>query len=202
MSAVMIAPLTAIFLIAEITGGYALLMPLMLVSAVSFLTIRGFEKHSIYTKRLALSGDLITHNKDKAVLTLLQLDSLIEKDFTPVLPDTSLGELVKIISRSQRNLFPVLDHEGTLVGVVSLDDIRKVMFDTKRYDTTAVHTLMKMPEAFVSSGENMQSVLDKFESTRAWNLPVIDEAGLYLGFVSKSKIFSSYRNLLQQFSDE
>ena len=202
MSAVMVAPLTAIFLIAEITGGYALLMPLMLVSAVSFLTIRGFEKHSIYTKRLALSGDLITHDKDKAVLTLLQLDSLIEKDFMSVSPDTSLGELVKIISRSKRNLFPVLDREGTLVGVVLLDDIRKVMFDTQRYEITAVHTLMKMPEAFVRSGENMQSVLDKFESTRAWNLPVIDEAGLYLGFVSKSKIFSSYRNLLQQFSDE
>ncbi|MDR0295987.1 MAG: chloride channel protein [Prevotellaceae bacterium] len=202
MSAVMVAPLTAIFLIAEITGGYALLMPLMLVSAVSFLTIRGFEKHSIYTKRLALSGDLITHNKDKAVLTLLQLDTLIEKDFISISPDASLGELVKIISRSHRNLFPVLDNEGTLVGVVSLDDIRKVMFDTQRYDTTPVHSLMKMPEAFVRSGENMQSVLDKFESTRAWNLPVIDEAGLYLGFVSKSKIFSSYRNLLQQFSDE
>jgi len=202
MSAVMTAPLTAIFLIAEITGGYALLMPLMLVSATSFLTIRGFEKHSIYTKRLAMSGDLLTHDRDKAVLTLLQLDSLVEKDFMPVSPNTSLGELVKVISQSQRNLFPVLDNEGTLVGVVVLDDIRKLMFDTQHYDTTVVHSLMKIPEAFVRSGESMQSVLDKFESTEAWNLPVIDDAGLYLGFVSKSKIFSSYRNLLQQFSHE
>jgi len=202
MSAVMTAPLTAIFLIAEITGGYALLMPLMIVSAASFLTIRSFEKHSIYTKRLAMSGDLITHDKDKAVLTLLQLDALVEKDFIPVLPDTSLGELVKVISQSHRNLFPVLDHEGKLVGVVGLDDIRKVMFDTQRYATTFVHSLMKVPEAFVHSGDNMQSVLDKFESTGAWNLPVIDDKGLYLGFVSKSKIFSSYRNLLQQFSHE
>ena len=202
MSAVMTAPLTAIFLIAEITGGYALLMPLMLVSATSFLTIRGFEKHSIYTKRLAMSGDLITHDRDKAVLTLLQLDSLVEKDFIPVSPDTSLGELVKVVSQSHRNLFPVLDHESTLVGVVVLDDIRKIMFNTQCYDTTTVRSLMKIPEAFVRSGENMQSVLDKFESTAAWNLPVVNEAGLYLGFVSKSKIFSSYRNLLQQFSHE
>ncbi|MCL2097753.1 MAG: chloride channel protein [Bacteroidales bacterium] len=202
MSAVMTAPLTAIFLIAEITGGYGLLMPLMLVSATSFFTIRGFEKHSIYTKRLALSGDLITHDKDKAVLTIMQLDALVEKDFISVTPDTSLGELVKVISLSHRNLFPVLNHGGALVGVVALDDVRKVMFDTQRYDTTTVDSLMKMPKAFVHSGDNMQSVLDKFESAGVWNLPVIDEKGLYIGFVSKSKIFSSYRNLLQQFSDE
>jgi CIC family chloride channel protein len=202
MSAVMTAPLTAIFLIAEITGGYALLMPLMLVSAVSFLTVRSFEKHSIYTKRLALSGDLITHDKDKAVLTIMELAALVEKDFIPVTPNTSLGELVKAISRTHRNFFPVLDHGGVLVGVVGLDDIRKIMFDPYRYNTTIVRNLMKMPEALVYSGDNMQSVLDKFEATGAWNLPVVNDNGLYLGFVSKSKMFSSYRNLLQQFSHE
>jgi CIC family chloride channel protein len=202
MSAVMTAPLTAIFLIAEITGGYALLMPLMFVSAVSFLTIRSFEKHSIYTKRLAISGDLITHDKDKAVLTIMELTTLVEKDFIPVTPNTSLGELVKAISRTHRNFFPVLDHGGVLVGVVGLDDIRKIMFDPYRYNTVIVRNLMKMPEALVHSGDNMQSVLDKFESSGAWNLPVINDNGLYLGFVSKSKMFSSYRNLLQQFSHE
>ncbi len=202
MSAVMMAPLTAIFLIAEITGGYDLLMPLMLVSATAFLTIRGFEKHSIYTKRLAISGDLITHNKDKAVLTLLRLTPLVEKDFMPVTPATTLGDLVKIIAHCNRNLFPVLDDDATLVGVVVLDDIRGVMFDTKHYETTLVSDLMKVPEAFVYDNENMQTVLDKFESSGAWNLPVIDESNHYIGFVSKSKIFSSYRNLLQQFSNE
>ncbi len=202
MSAVMVAPLTAIFLIAEITGGYELLMPLMVVSATSFLTIRPFEKHSIYTKRLALSGDLITHDKDKAVLTVLRLEPLVEKEFSTVNPDNTLGELVKVVSRSNRNLFPVIDNEGTLVGVVSLDDIRKVMFDTSRYETTVVRDLMTVPDAFVHTGDHMKAVMDKFESSCAWNLPVVDVNGRYMGFVSKSKIFSSYRNLLQQFSDE
>ncbi len=202
MSAVMTAPLTAIFLIAEITGGYSLLMPLMLVSATSFLTIRRFEKHSIYTKRLALSGDLITHDKDKAVLTVLQLDSLIEKDFNAVSPDQPLGELVKVVSRCKRNLFPVVEADGTLVGIVLLDDIRHVMFDTTLYTTTTVRSFMKVPLAFVHFNENMESVLNKFETANAWNLPVVDNNGRYIGFVSKSKIFSSYRNLLHQFSDE
>jgi CIC family chloride channel protein len=196
------APLTAIFLIAEITGGYDLFMPLMLASAVSFITIRRFEKHSIYTKRLALRGELITHNKDKAVLTMLQVDKLVETDFSIVSPDNTLGQLVKILSRSSRNLFPVVDDTATLVGVVLLDDVRSIMFDTGSYETTRVRDVMKLPPALVSMEEGMQSVLDKFETSGAWNLPVVDGNGRYAGFVSKSKIFSSYRNMLQQFSDE
>ena len=202
MSGVMHAPLTAIFLIAEITGGYSLLMPLMLASAASFITIRGFERHSIYTKRLALRGELITHNKDKAVLTMLQVDKLVETDFSIVSPDNTLGQLVKILSRSPRNLFPVIDDAAALVGVVLLDDVRGIMFDTGSYETIRVRDVMKLPPALVSTEESMQSVLDKFETSGAWNLPVVDENGHYVGFVSKSKIFSSYRNMLQQFSDE
>jgi CIC family chloride channel protein len=202
MSGVMHAPLTAIFLIAEITGGYNLFMPLMLTSAVSFITIRGFERHSIYTKRLALRGELITHNKDKAVLTMLRVDKLVETDFSIVSPDNTLGQLVKIISRSSRNLFPVVDDTAALVGVVLLDDMRSIMFDTGNYDVVRVRDVMKLPPALVTTGESMQSVLDKFEESGAWNLPVVDENGQYVGFVSKSKIFSSYRNMLQQFSDE
>jgi CIC family chloride channel protein len=202
MSGVMHAPLTAIFLIAEITGGYDLLMPLMLASAASFITIRGFEKHSIYTKRLALRGELITHNKDKAVLTMLQVDKLVETDFSIVSPDNTLGQLVKILSRSSRNLFPVIDDTAVLVGVVLLDDVRSIMFDTGNYEVIRVRDVMKLPPALVTTGESMQSVLDKFEVSGAWNLPVVDENGQYVGFVSKSKIFSSYRNMLQQFSDE
>ncbi|MDR3180426.1 MAG: chloride channel protein [Prevotellaceae bacterium] len=202
MSGVMHAPLTAIFLIAEITGGYDLLMPLMLASAASFITIRGFERHSIYTKRLALRGELITHNKDKAVLTMLQVDKLVETDFSIVSPENTLGQLVKILSRSSRNLFPVVDDSAALVGVVLLDDVRGIMFDTGSYETIRVRDVMKLPPALVSTGESMQSVLDKFEISGVWNLPVVDENGRYAGFVSKSKIFSSYRNMLQQFSDE
>ncbi|MDR3185174.1 MAG: chloride channel protein [Prevotellaceae bacterium] len=202
MSGVMHAPLTAIFLIAEITGGYDLFMPLMLASAVSFITVRGFEKHSIYTKRLALRGELITHNKDKAVLTMLQVDKLVETDFSIVSPDNTLGQLVKILARSPRNLFPVVDNTAVLVGVVLLDDVRSIMFDATRYEITRVRDVMKLPPALVCKGESMQSVLDKFETSGAWNLPVVDENGQYAGFVSKSKIFSSYRNMLQQFSDE
>jgi CIC family chloride channel protein len=202
MSGVMHAPLTAIFLIAEITGGYDLLMPLMLASAASFITIRGFERHSIYTKRLALRGELITHNKDKAVLTMLQVDNLVETDFSVVSPDNTLGQLVKTLSRSSRNLFPVVDASAVLVGVVLLDDIRSIMFDTESYDTVRVRDVMILPPAVVNAGENMQSVLDKFETSRVWNLPVVGANGQYVGFVSKSKIFSSYRNMLQQFSDE
>jgi CIC family chloride channel protein len=202
MSGVMHAPLTAIFLIAEITGGYDLLMPLMLASAASFITIRGFERHSIYAKRLALRGELITHNKDKAVLTMLQVDKLVETDFSIVSPDNTLGQLVKILSRSSRNLFPVVDDAAALVGVVLLDDVRSIMFDTGSYDAVRVRDVMKLPPALVTTRESMQSVLDKFEISGAWNLPVMDENGQYVGFVSKSKIFSSYRNMLQQFSDE
>ena len=202
MSGVMHAPLTAIFLIAEITGGYDLLMPLMLASAASFITIRGFERHSIYAKRLALRGELITHNKDKAVLTMLQVDKLVETDFSIVSPDNTLGQLVKILSRSSRNLFPVVDDAAALVGVVLLDDVRSIMFDTGNYDAVRVRDVMKLPPALVTMKESMQSVLDKFETSGAWNLPVVDENGQYVGFVSKSKIFSSYRNMLQQFSDE
>jgi CIC family chloride channel protein len=202
MSGVMHAPLTAIFLIAEITGGYGLFIPLMLASATSFVTIRGFEKHSIYTKRLAMRGELITHNKDQAVLTMLNVDKLIETDFAIVSPDNTLGQLVKILARSRRNLFPVVDSMAKLVGVVLLDDIRGIMFDAEHYDMTRVRDIMKRPPDVVVKGENMQSVLNKFESSGAWNLPVVDDRDQYVGFVSKSKIFSSYRNMLQEMSNE
>jgi CIC family chloride channel protein len=202
MSGVMHAPLTAIFLIAEITGGYGLFIPLILASATSFVTIRGFEKHSIYTKRLAMRGELITHNKDQAVLTMLSVDKLIETDFAIVSPDNTLGQLVKILARSRRNLFPVVDSMAKLVGVVLLDDIRGIMFDAGHYDDTRVRDVMQRPPDVVIKGENMQSVLNKFESSGAWNLPVVDDRDQYVGFVSKSKIFSSYRNMQQEMSNE
>ena len=201
IAGVMGAPLTAIFLIAEITGGYQLFIPLIITATTSFMVAMYFEKHSIYTKRLAKSGALITHNKDKAVLTLMKLDKLIEKDLKTVSPNANLGELVEIISHSSRNIFPVLDVDGSLLGIVSLDSIRSVIFNSDLYETMKVAEIMAMPPAFVSSKESMESVMKKFEETGAWNLPVIDN-NKYVGFLSKSKIFSSYRKMLINFSDE
>lgn len=201
MAGVMHAPLTAIFLIAEITNGYALFIPLILVSSISFLTNRYFEPHTIYTKRLARRGELITHHKDKAVLTLMRLNKVIETDFMTIHPEQTLGELVKIVAKSKRNLFPVLDNNQRLLGIVILDDIREIMFNNELYTRTKVRHLMTIPPAFIESDENMDSVMKKFEDTGAWNLPVVKE-GKYLGFVSKSKIFSVYRRVLIHFSEE
>jgi CIC family chloride channel protein len=200
MAGVMHAPLTAIFLIAEITGGYGLFLPLIVTSTISYITIIYFKPHSIYTERLAKRGELITHHKDKAVLTLLKLNKVIEKDFKPVHPETTLGELVEVISKSKRNLFPVVDKEGKLMGVIHLDNVRDIIFNPSMYDTTLVENLMILPPETVHLNEPMESVMDKFEETGMWNLPVLDD-DKYLGFVSKSKIFSAYRKLLVHFSD-
>lgn len=202
MAGVMQAPMTAIFLIAEITGGYGLLMPLILTSCVSFATIRFFEKYSIYSKRIAQQGELLTHDSDQAVLTLLNVSDFVEKDFAPVVGNRSLGDLVKIIAQSPRSMFPVLNHQQQIMGVIYLNDVREVMFDQSKYYNTSITEFMKAVPATVSLDEKMESVMQKFEVTGAWNLPVVDEQGKYVGFVSKSKIFSSYREQLQQVSHD
>jgi len=201
MAGVMHAPLTAIFLIVEITGGYSLFVPIMVTATIAYLTIMYFEPHSIYTKRLAKRGELITHNKDKAVLTLMKLGKVIETDLQKIDPDASLGELVKLISHSHRNIFPVVDEEEKLLGIVLLDDIRHIMFNPDMYDETFVRNLMTMPPAVLEADAPMDKVMRRFEETGAWNLPVIMD-GKYLGFVSKSKIFNVYRRVLVHFSDE
>ena len=202
MAGVMHAPLTAIFLIAEITNGYELFIPLMITSVVSFLTIMYFEKHSIYHKRLAQRGQLLTHHKDKTVLTLMKLNSVIETDFEKVEPEWTLGELVKVIAKSKRNIYPVVEPEGKLVGIVLLDDIRNIMFRPEKYDAFKVKKLMILPPAEININSSMEQVMQTFEKSGAWNLPVVDDQKNYLGFVSKSKIFNSYRKVLVHFSDE
>ncbi len=201
MAGVMHAPLTAIFLIIEITGGYELLVPIMITATVAYITIMYFEPHSIYTKRLAKRGELLTHNKDKAVLTLMKLGKVIETDLFKIGPNATLGELVKLISHSHRNIFPVVDEEEKLLGIVLLDDIRHIMFSPDMYDTTYVHSLMTMPPAILEADAPMDRVMKRFEETGAWNLPVTMD-GKYYGFVSKSKIFNVYRRVLLHFSDE
>jgi CIC family chloride channel protein len=203
MSGVMHAPLTGIFLIAELTGGYNLFMTLMIVSTVSYLTIILFEPHSLYAMRLAQKGELLTHNKDKAVLTLLKTNNVIETDLTVLAPEMTLGELVKIISQSKRNIFPVVDTETkVLLGVVLLDEVRNIMFRPELYQRFNVRKLMISPPATINQNLPMEKVMQLFEDTGAWNLPVVDNSKRYIGFVSKSKIFSSYRHVLVHFSDE
>ncbi len=201
MSGVMHAPLMAIFLTAEMTGGYNLLLPLLIVSTLSYMTIRIFEPYSIYTMRLAKQGDLLTHQKDKSVLTLLKIDNLIEKDFKTVRPEMNLKEVVDIIATSNRNLFPVIDAEGVLVGIVLLDDIRNIMFRPDLYKKMHVTRFMSMPPARIEIGQPMEEVMRIFDKTNAWNLPVV-EKGKYIGFVSKSKIFNSYRRVLRHYCDD
>jgi len=202
MAGVMQAPLTAIFLIAEITGGYLLLIPLIVTSVVSFATIRTFEPYSIYTKRIAKQGDLLTHDSDKSVLTLLKTVDLIETDFQTVHPEASLSDVVKVIANSKRNIIPVVDNCGILCGIILLDDIRDIMFKRELYEITPVTKFMKMAPENVYCDDKMEIVMNKFEKTSAWNLPVINKDGIYKGFVSKSKIFSAYRDQLQQVSHE
>ena len=202
MSGVMHAPLTGIFLIAELTGGYHLFMPLMIVSVISYLTIMLFEPHSLYAMRLAQKGELLTHNKDRNVLTLLKMDSVLETDFVTILPEMTLGELVKVISESKRNIFPVIDHEGHLKGILLLDEVRNIMFQPRLYKRFTVGQLMTSPPATLRFDLTMDKVMEIFEDTGAWNLPVVDQDRRYLGFVSKSKIFNSYRHVLVHFSDE
>ena len=202
MSGVMHAPLTGIFLIAELTGGYDLFFPLMLVSVSSYFTIMAFEPHSIYSMRLAKRGELLTHHKDKSVLTLLSVDNLIENDFKEVSPDMDLGEMVKVIASSSRNMFPVVDEDRKLLGLVMLDDIRNIMFRQELYHRFKVSRFMTAPPARLTTSWPMERVMIAFDDTRMWNLPVVDDDGQYLGFVSKSRILNSYRDVLVKYSEE
>lgn len=202
MSGVMHAPLTGIFLIAELTGGYGLFVPLMMVSVAAYLTIHLFEPHSIYAMRLARKGELLTHDKDQAILTLLNLDSQIEKDYKPMNIGMDLSQMIKVVVKSHRNIFPVLDGDDHLMGVISLDSIRKYMFRTELYRQYTVKSFMKDPPALLSTSDTLKVATQKFDETNAWNLPVVDEEGRFIGFVSRSGLFNSYRSVLQDIASE
>ena len=202
MAGVMQAPMTAIFLIADMTGGYELLIPLIITATISYAAARSIEPYSIYTKRIAKKGELLTHDSDQAVLTLLKTNDLIETDLAPVQIDYTMRELVDAVAHSKRNIFPVVDSKNHFQGYVSLDDIRSEMFKYENYDTMHVYNFMKSAPAYVYVNEKMDSVMSKFEQTGAWNLPVVTEDRTYVGFISKSKIFSSYREQLKQVSHD
>lgn len=201
IAGVMGAPLTAIFLIAELTGGYSLFIPLIITSAVSFLTTRYFENHTIYTKRLAEQGDLMTHNKDKNVLLLMKINDIIEKDFIPVHYKNTLRDLTRVISLSRRNVYPVLNEEKQLVGIIYLDHVRHLIFKAELWDCMNVSDLMVVPPDIIETTDRVNFIMERFEKSDAWNLPVTDK-GVYLGFISKSKLLDEYRDIMQELSEE
>jgi CIC family chloride channel protein len=195
------APLTAIFLIAEITGGYELFVPLMITVSMSFIITKNAIENTIYTKELAEKGTLLTHDKDQNVLTLMTLDSVVEKNFIALHPEMTLGEMLhEGVAKSNRNLFPVINVDKQLVGIILLDNIRDIMFDQALYDSTTVETFMQSPPAIIQfENDSMKTVMQKFQDSGAWNLPVIKD-GKYYGFVSKSKLLTAYRRELINFT--
>lgn len=202
MSGVMHAPLTSIFLIAELTGGYNLFVPLMIVSLVSYLTIISFEPNSVYTTRLAKKGQLLTHHKDKAALTLMSLNSVVERHDTKISPDMKLGEMVLLISREKVNVFPVTDGTGHLLGIIELQKIKKVLFRQELYNVFTAGQLMEKPVACLTIDDPMQVVMDTIEKTGADTLPVVDRDALFIGFVSKAKLYAMYRQVMVDYSEE
>jgi CIC family chloride channel protein len=202
MSGVMHAPLTGIFLIAELTGGYALFMPLMIVATGSYLTIKYFEPHSIYAMRLAQRGELLTHHTDKSILTLMSMDSVIQHYDQVLYPDMNLGDVATQVSNSKNHVFPVVNKQMQFVGAVYLDDIRHLVFRTELYRDFAVSGLMKQPEALLSVNDTMDVVVGVFDRTGAWTLPVVDDEGLFVGFIRKSTVFSVYRQMLADLSND
>ena len=202
MSGVMHAPLTGIFLIAELTGGYGLFLPLMMVAVSAYLTIIIFEPHSIYTMRLARKGELLTHNKDHAILTLMSMDSVIERYEEHLHPDDDLREIVRQISGSNRDVFPVVDDAGKLLAVLVLDRVRHVMFRTELYHRLHVSDLMSQCAARLTTRDPMDVVMNAFERTKAWTLPVVNSEGIFVGFIRRSHVFALYRQMMADMSDE
>ncbi len=200
MSGVMHAPLTGVFLIAELTGGYELFMPLMIVAVCAYLTIIYFEPHSIYSMRLARRGELLTHHKDRAILTLMSQDSVIDHYSHVLHPEMNLAEVTLQISQSKHNVFPVVNAQNELLGVLYIDDIRHMMFRTELYRRFHVSELMKRPPARLSTEDTMEVVVRVFDKTNAWTLPVVDHEGHFVGFIRRSKVFTVYRQILADYS--
>ncbi len=200
LAGVIHAPLTAIFLIAEITGGYELFFPLMIVAAISYATVKIFVSNSVYTIQLAKRGELITHHKDKAMLMMMNVMDLIERDFNVVHPDEKMRDLINVISHAHRNIFPVVESDNTFRGIVKMDDIRHIMFNPELYDNVYVRDLMFMPDHIIDPLDSMEEIARKFKISNRYNIVVIEQ-GKYLGFISRAKLFSSYRKLMEDFSE-
>lgn len=202
MSGVFHAPLTGVFLIAELTGGYQLFIPLMIVSVASYLTINAFEKHSIYAMRLARKGELLTHHKDRSILTLMSLDAIIDKERPLLHPDMYLGQVVQAVATSKSLHFAVVDIKGGMLGVINVNKIRKIIFRSELYRLYKASQLMQHPEVVLRTDDNMQIVMDKFAHCDAGTLPVLRPDGTFIGFVSRTRLYASYRQIMKDFSEE
>lgn len=198
LSGIFYAPLTAVFLIAEITSGYELILPLMLVSAISYAIVANYNPYSMETRKLAKEGNLVSQTKDRNVLNIIDMKTLIEHDVPCIRQHANLGQLVDLIASSKRNVFAVVDKKNRLQGIILLDHIREIMFTREVYNLIIVRELMTKPPAILKSDEQMTSIMQKFDETGAWNLPVVDNDDVYLGFISKSQIFTKYRSSLIQ----
>ncbi|WP_010665204.1 chloride channel protein [Marinilabilia salmonicolor] len=201
IAGVLHAPLTGLFLIADVTGGYELFLPLMITATISFATAKTFVKNSVYTHQLAQRKELLTHDKDQVALALMDVTKLIETDFSVILPDAKLGDLVEVVSKAHRNLFPVVDNRGILHGMVKMDDIRNIIFKPDLYESVEVKDLMYMPEYFISPDDSMEDLVEIFRTSGRFNIAVIDK-GKYLGFISRANAFTAYRNFVKRFSGE
>jgi CIC family chloride channel protein len=202
MSGVMHAPLTGIFLIAELTGGYGMFVPLMMVSVVAYLTIKLFEPHSIYAMRLAQRGELLTHHTDRSVLTLMSMDSVIEKSDKVLYPDQTLGDVANLVATSKGYIFPVVNKQMQLIGILRMDDIRHLVFRPELFGRFRVSQLMAESPAILGVNDSMDSVIKTFDRTRSWNLPVTNQEGIFVGFIRKSTILSIYRSILSDYSQD
>ncbi|MBV4358811.1 chloride channel protein [Pinibacter aurantiacus] len=196
LSGVMYCPLTAIFLIAEITNGYELIIPLMLVSSISFFIVKHFQPYSMETKKLAMEGQIFTHKKEQNILTAIQLDNIVKSNYQTISIDSSLGDVVDLVKRSEKNIFAVIDQEEKFIGVLELNDVKKEIFSPELFDTMSVRQLVKRPADIVYSDETMSKVMQKFDETHSWYLPVLSKEGTFRGFISKSKIFEKYRQII------
>jgi CIC family chloride channel protein len=201
IAGVLQAPLTGLFLIADVTGGYELFLPLMITATISFATAKTFIKNSVYHHQLAQRKELLTHDKDQVVLALMNVSKLIETDFSIIPLEATLGDLVKVVSRAHRNLFPVVDENGLLHGMVKMDDVRNIIFKPELYETTKVRDLMYMPKYYISPDDSMEDLVEMFRTSGRFNIAVIDK-GKYLGFISRANAFTAYRNFVKRFSGE
>lgn len=195
------APLTAIFLIGDLTGGYQMFIPLMIVSVIAYTTVKIFQPNSVYTIQLAKRGELRTHNHDTNILSMMSISKVIERDFLTVNKNQTLGQLVKVISKSKRNVFPVVDKDNIFEGVVVMDNVREIMFNTDLYDNTLVSEIMIIPLDSINISDSMSDVATKFQKSPNYNIPVVDE-GRYIGFVSRANVFSTYRRMLKYFAED
>ncbi len=202
ISANLHAPLTAIFLIGDITDGYKMFIPLIITSVFAYTTVKIFLKNSVYTIQLEKRGELMTHNQDQNILKMMNINKLIETNFLIVKKEDTLGELTKIISKSSRNIFPVVGENNKLEGIIILDQIKEIIFDREKYDKVKVSELMMIPQILVNIDDNMDDVANKFKETNIYNIPVVDAHKNYVGFISKANMFSTYRKMLKYFAED